>query len=48
MMYENDYNYQTLENETRLLQQQNSWTMDNSEVLPENDPLYTRKKLLKN
>lgn len=46
MMYED--NYQTLENETRLLQQQNSWIMDNSEVLPENDPLYTRKKLLKN
>lgn len=46
MMYED--NYQTLEYETRLLQQQNSWTMDNSEVLPENDPLYTRKKLLKN
>ena len=46
MMYED--NYQTLENKTRLLQQQNSWTMDNSEVLPENDPLYTRKKLLKN
>ena len=46
MMYED--NYQTLENETRLLQQQNSWTKDNSEVLPENDPLYTRKKLLKN
>lgn len=45
-MYED--NYQTLENETRLLQQQNSWTMDNSEVLPENDPLYTRKKLPKN
>jgi len=46
MMYED--NYQTLENETRLLQQQNSWTKDNSEVLSENDPLYTRKKLLKN
>lgn len=44
MMYENE-NYQTLENNTHLLQ----WTtLDNSVVEPENDPLYTRKKLLKN